>query len=218
MTKRGREVIVKEFRLMDKDEMVKALEGLGFTVKVEREEERLEDEEEELREKGIRAEVIGVFERLRAFKHLGDYCVEVEARAEADVATYSVVARRGFNIVLASKIVADPTPEQLVKAVEEVAREAEPKVKRLLEGISALSDGLKRMGFTCLATENTVEASLSLVKEGRRGPVSGVRVVGDKGGCHVFVQLLGLDYAEGVEIAKKLIKALQGLGFEVAPP
>lgn len=47
MTKRGREVIVKEFRLKNKDEIVKALKDLGFTVKVEREEERLYDEEED---------------------------------------------------------------------------------------------------------------------------------------------------------------------------
>jgi hypothetical protein len=210
MARKKREVVVKRFELRGKNELKKALEGLGFNVEAREEEEELDDEEE------LGTKVVGVFEHLRAFKGLGDYDVKVEVKADADTTTCSIVARRGFNIVLASKYITDPTPEQLIEAVEEVTREAEPKVKKWLGGVRAVVEELKKMPLGLfIATEGRAEASAAIRTEGRE--VGGIRVVAYDKGVAVQLQAWDLDYAKGVEVARRLIEALQGLGFEVAP-
>ena len=214
MTKRGREVMVEEFKLKNKDEVVKALKDLGFTVKVEKEEERLYDEEEELKEKGMKIKLVGLFERLDAYKDYGNYCIRVVG--DAETMNYVVRAERGVNDLLASRLLADPTPEELSRAVEEVVREAELKVKRWLEGVQFVTEKLKELGFVSfIAKEDRVEASCDV---GNRVPTGGIRVFADGRGAFVHLQLWNLDYEKGVELVEKLVEVLRSLGFKVAPP
>jgi hypothetical protein len=204
-----RRVVEKLFRLKNKDEVEKFLKSQGFEVRVEKEEEELEEG---------RINVVGVFECLEAFKWCDGYMIEVnyetcpsEEGGCEEVCTVS--AQRGSYTLVSRGAI--PSPQGLSEAIAEVSKEAEAKVRKWLEGVSAFRRCIEEMGLRpSISIEDRVEASVDIREGGRYHGY--IRMLADHNGVAIHVQLWELSPARGLEVAKKVVEALKDASLELA--
>jgi hypothetical protein len=198
-------VVKKLFRLKNKDEVEGFLKSRGFEVRVEREEEEVDE--------GI----VGVFEELTAFKWCDGYMIEVDyetypsEEGECEEVCTVNAKRNGYTLVSRG---ANPNPQDLLEAITEVSKEADAKVKEWLKSVSTFRKGLEEMGFKpWISMEDRVEASAD-VREGDRNH-GYIRMIADNDGVAIHVQLWKLNPAMGLEVAKKVVEALKDACLEV---
>jgi hypothetical protein len=201
----AKKVKKKVFKLKSRDEVEEFLKSRGFEVRVEREEEEVDEG------------VVGVFEKLTAFKWCDGYMIEVDyetypsEEGECEEVCTVNAQRNGYTLVSKG---ANPNPQDLLEAITEVSKEADAKVKEWLKSVSTFRKGLEEMGFKpWISMEDRAEASAD-VREGDRNH-GYIRMLADKDGVAIQVQLWKLSPARGVEIANKLIEALRSAGLKL---
>jgi hypothetical protein len=198
-------VVKKLFRLKNKDEVEEFLRSRGFEVRVEREEEEVDE--------GI----VEVFEKLTAFKWCDGYTIEVDYETypteEGECEEVCTVNAQRNNCTLASRRT-KPNPQDLLEAITEVLKEADAKVRGWFESVSTFRKGLEKMGLKpWISMKDRVEASAD-VREGDRNH-SYIRMIADDDGVAIHVQLWKLNPAKGLEVAKKVVEALKDACLEV---
>jgi hypothetical protein len=200
----AKKVKKKMFKLKNKDEVEEFLKSQGFEVRVEREEEELDE--------GI----VGVFEKLTAFKNCGDYHLEILYEVYPDSEKCTVEGGRGFCITALNVDLDAEGVEGLSKAIKEVSEKVEAKIKEWFGGVSTFGKAIEEMGFKpSILMKDRVETSVDIREEG--GRYHGyIRMLADHNGVAVHVQLWELGPAKGLEVVRKVVEALKSAGLKLA--